>query len=270
MRILIVGAGIAGLTLAALLKQRGIKSEIIERQPDFAHSGYMLGLYPLGSKVLYGLGLMQNFLDSTTAGDTYVMCNGDGSVIQELAFHELFTHYGPYRCCSRKALIETLMKSCEGLAIKFNTTIQTLNQFNAKVHAILTDGTQGEYDLVVGADGMHSSVRKLILTAKDYKYYDTGWGGWVWWTDSETLNKNEIREFWGAGNFFGIYPTEEKFGVIAAGPTSEKEIKPYAGRTKEIIKQFPELHAQYPTIFSQLPADNEDSFFYWPLSDVRS
>lgn len=261
MRILIVGAGIAGLTLAALLKQRGIKSEIIERQPDFAHSGYMLGLYPLGSKVLYGLNLMQHFLEATTAGDTYVMCSGDGSVIQELAFHQLFTNYGPYRCCSRKALIETLMNGCEGLTIKFNTTIQTLNQFNAKVHAILTDGTQGEYDLVVGADGMHSSVRKLIFTPKDYQYYDTGWGGWVWWSNDEKLNENEIREFWGAGKFFGIYPIKDKFGVIAAGPSPKKEAKLYPGRAEDIIRRFPELHSLYPNIFSQIPADEDESFF---------
>ena len=43
MRVLIVGAGIAGLTLSALLRQKGIKPQIVDRASDFAQAGYMLG-----------------------------------------------------------------------------------------------------------------------------------------------------------------------------------------------------------------------------------
>ena len=56
MRVLIAGSGMAGLTLAGLLRQRGIAPDIIDRAPDFDHAGYVLGLYPLGNRVLHGLG----------------------------------------------------------------------------------------------------------------------------------------------------------------------------------------------------------------------
>ena len=56
MRVLIVGAGIAGLTLSALLRQKGIKPQIVDRASDFAQAGYMLGLFPMGNRVLHGLG----------------------------------------------------------------------------------------------------------------------------------------------------------------------------------------------------------------------
>ena len=46
MRILIVGAGIAGMTLAALLARRGIHATLIERAPNLEHAGYMLGREP--------------------------------------------------------------------------------------------------------------------------------------------------------------------------------------------------------------------------------
>lgn len=270
MRILIIGAGIAGLTLAALLKQRNIHCEIIERQQDLSHSGYMLGVYPLGSRVLHGLGLMQDFIDSTVSGDNYVMCTGDGTVIQQLSFKDLFTAYGPNRCFSRGVLIRVLLKGCTGIPLKFNTTVQTINPSTDKVHVILSDGTQGEYDLVVGADGLHSSVRHLVFDKNEYTYYETGWGGWVWWTDEPKLEKEVITEFWGSGHLFGTYPTEDKFGVIAVAPMVKEKIKPYSGRAYDIKKMFSELVEQYPVIFSQIPADDDETMFYWPLSDVRT
>ncbi|KTD17049.1 FAD-dependent oxidoreductase [Legionella jordanis] len=270
MRVLIVGAGIAGLTLAALLKQREIPCEIIERQANLSNAGYMLGIYPLGSKVLYGLGLMRDFIEGTVPADNYIMANGENEIIQQLPFSELFTAYGPYRCCSRKALIQVLLKGCEGIPIRFNSTLESLSSYEDKVSVTFNDGSKGEYDLLVGADGMHSSVRRLAFNKNDYDYYDTGWGGWVWWSDDPMLNKNMIREFWGEGTFFGIYPTENKFGVIAVTPTMPEKVKAYSGRANDIKKQFPELAKIYPTLFSQIPKDDDEHFFYWPLSDVRT
>lgn len=62
MRILIVGAGIGGLTLAALLRRWDVQPDIIDRAPSFDHAGYMLGLYPLGSRVLHGLQAFGDFV----------------------------------------------------------------------------------------------------------------------------------------------------------------------------------------------------------------
>ncbi|WED42807.1 FAD-dependent oxidoreductase [Legionella cardiaca] len=270
MRVLIVGAGIAGLTLAALLKQRAIPCEVIERQADLSHAGYMLGIYPLGSKVLYGLGLMESFIESTASSDNYVMANPENEIIQKLPFHELFLTYGPYRCCSRGVLLQVLLKGCQGIPIRFNTTLESISLDKDMVKVKFNDGSKGEYDLLVGADGMHSSVRKLAFNKDEYSYHETGWGGWVWWSDDPKLEENIIKEFWGEGVFFGIYPTEKKFGVIAAGPMDKKKINVYPGRADDIKKQFPELVKVYPTLFSQIPHDDDESFFYWPLSDVTS
>lgn len=65
LRILIVGAGVAGLTLAALLRQRREAPVIIEHEPALASTGYMLGLYPIGARVLHGLGLYESYLSKS-------------------------------------------------------------------------------------------------------------------------------------------------------------------------------------------------------------
>ena len=86
MKIIIAGAGIGGMALAALLRQRGVAVEIYERAPNFDHSGYMLGLYPIGARVLHGLGLMDDFLAASERMATYTVCNGHG---QEIHTYEL-------------------------------------------------------------------------------------------------------------------------------------------------------------------------------------
>ncbi|MCK5392682.1 MAG: NAD(P)-binding protein, partial [Deltaproteobacteria bacterium] len=63
MRILVVGGGIAGLTFAALLQQRGFKPTVVERIPEYGTVGYVIVLWPSGCRILKGLGVYRNLLD---------------------------------------------------------------------------------------------------------------------------------------------------------------------------------------------------------------
>jgi 2-polyprenyl-6-methoxyphenol hydroxylase-like FAD-dependent oxidoreductase len=81
MRVLIVGAGIGGLTLAAMLQRWNVKPDLIDRAPNFEHAGYMLGLYPLGSRILHGLGVFADFEAASDPMDYYALADGKGDVI---------------------------------------------------------------------------------------------------------------------------------------------------------------------------------------------
>ncbi|MEJ2411133.1 MAG: FAD-dependent monooxygenase [Novosphingobium sp.] len=73
LRVLIIGAGIAGATLGALLRRRGEPAAIIERGRPDDPGGYTLGLMPLGGRVLNGLGLAEQYLSGSVATNDYVM-----------------------------------------------------------------------------------------------------------------------------------------------------------------------------------------------------
>ncbi len=60
LRLLVVGGGIAGLTLAAALEQRGMHADVIERAHGYGGIGYVLGLWPAGLNVLYSLDLRED------------------------------------------------------------------------------------------------------------------------------------------------------------------------------------------------------------------
>ncbi len=270
MRILIVGAGIAGLTLAALLKQRGYYPTIVDRQQNISSIGHMLGIYPLGSRILYGLGLMEEFLDRSVPSDNYVMCNGKGETIHQFSLKQTFAPYGPNRSITRGTFINILLHGCIDLPLILGTELKSIDQKGDTVEVEFNDGSQEEFDLVIGADGLHSQVRSLAFTSDEYSFFETGWGGWVWWTDDPHLAPGTAMEFWGSGHMLGIYPTEYKFGAFAISPTKANKTTPYSGLRSDIRQSFSDLIQRYPVVFEQIPQDDNSNMIYWPLTDVRS
>src|SRR3954463_10906465 len=94
MRVIIVGAGIAGLTLSALLKQRGIEALIVEKTREDAPEGYVLGIWPLGSRVLHGLNLFEPFVKACREFHTYRVCDGEAQEIRSYDLRELSRSLG--------------------------------------------------------------------------------------------------------------------------------------------------------------------------------
>lgn len=270
MRILIVGAGIAGLTLAALLKQRGFTPTIIDKQHDLLHTGHMLGIYPLGNRILYGLGLMEEFLDRSVPSDHYIMCNGNGDIMHQFSLKKTFAPYGHNRSITRGTFIDVLLQGCSDLDFMLGVEVTSITQNEDIAEVTLSDGSEFECDLVVGADGVRSQVRSLVFTPEEYHYFETGWGGWVWWTDDPKLTPGTAMEFWGSGHMLGIYPTEYKFGAFAISPTQKDKMIPYPGLRSDIRQALSDLIQPYPVVFEQIPLDDNSNMCYWPLTDVRS
>jgi 2-polyprenyl-6-methoxyphenol hydroxylase and related FAD-dependent oxidoreductases len=72
MRVIVVGGGVAGLTVAALLGRTGGHSvTVLERIPAYGDAGYGLGLYPLSGAVFNALGVSAKVLERSCALDTY-------------------------------------------------------------------------------------------------------------------------------------------------------------------------------------------------------
>lgn len=270
MKILIVGAGIAGLTLAALLKQRGLTPIIIEKSESLSESGYMLGLYPIGANVLRQLNCYEAYLKSSVAGDLYEAYTDKAQLLKQFSFEPIVKQYGPYQLITRYELLDLLHQSCGDLPIRFSTEIAAIEQTADRVQVVLSDESQLEVDLVVGADGLHSHVRRFILNDAQHRYYHTGWGGWVWWAEEGVVPANTIQEYWGCGTFLGVYPVKGKVGVIAA-VDSPSEASALQGQSRQsyLQKKFERLIRARPELFSEIPSD-EQSVFFWPLNDQRA
>ncbi|WP_133129307.1 FAD-dependent oxidoreductase [Legionella yabuuchiae] len=270
MRVLIVGAGIAGLTLAGLLKQRGLNPTVIEKAASIGDVGYMLGLYPTGASVLRALKVYDQYLEVSAPGKNYEAYNIAGEKLKDFSFQPIVERYGPYQLITRYELLNLLYQACKDLEIRFNMQVSTLLQHKNEVEIQFSDQSNGMFDLVVGADGLHSAIRDLILNEDEYHYFSTGWGGWVWWSDLDTLPRHTIREYWGKGTFFGGYPVRDKVGLIAAvnHPSSEDALQGQS-RKQYLNNHFESIFSIHPEFLKDLPPDDHPVFF-WSLKDQRA
>lgn len=166
MKVLIVGAGIAGLTLALCLRRAGHAVVVLEKSPrlrdegfmiDFFGSGYdaaeRLGILPAIARVHYPVGRLA-FL----AGDGHERFSLPYPSLRKLMFGDRHFNF------MRGDLEHVLHDSLPGLTpIRFGATVDELREVNGGVDVTLSDGATQRYDLVVGADGVRSRVRDLAF-----------------------------------------------------------------------------------------------------------
>ncbi|MBI1184474.1 NAD(P)-binding protein [bacterium] len=268
MNILIVGAGIAGLTCAGLLKKQGAKFKIIERenQKIYNTSGYMLGLLPLGGRVLTELDLIEKYVDASVEMSQYEIHKEDGTLNKAYSLDFINRQYGTYRGIGRVDLIHILADNIGYENIVFDTTISQITQTENGVELIYSNGKTDEFNLVIVADGIHSETRNLLWQPNEYEYYDTKWGGWVAWLPQTNLNA--YKEYWGSSSFMGLYPVKDKVGVFLGGPnevTQKVGLKNFANEIKtEILPEFTLLH----DAINQL--ESSQNPFYWEFHDCKT
>lgn len=268
LKVLIVGAGVAGLTCAGLLEKEGIELQIIERETKekFNKSGYMLGLLPLGGRVLNALNLKEKYFQKSIQMDSYEIHKPNGEMIKNYPLDFINNNYGSYRGISRENLIELLLESIKTSQIKYDTTISELIQKDNSVEIIFNNSNRETYDIVIIAEGIHSTTRKLLLTKDEYEYYDTGWGGWVTWLDQEPISK--YREYWGTGSFLGMYPIKDKIGIFLGGPVKKIKaagLEAFVKQTSEKLKPEFKLPKKAISKFLQ-----EESPFFWEFHDCKT
>lgn len=268
LRILIIGAGVAGLTCAGLLRRQGLQPTVVERQPreQFNRSGYMLGLLPLGGRVLNELDLQKRFLESSTMMKSYNIHAGNGRLLKAYPLDFIHENYGSYRGISRMKLIDLLLERTPADDIRFDTTVTSIHDRQGSVDVTFSDGETGNFNLVVAADGLKSHSRSLVLDKNEFHYRSTGWGGWVTWR--ENLDEHEYKEFWGAGDFVGLYPVKEKTGVFIGGRLEKIADKEPSRFTSEIAKHFSDPDNTPERAFHAMDAERDP--FFWKFEDVRS
>jgi FAD-dependent urate hydroxylase len=267
MRILIVGAGIAGLTLSALLRQKGLRPQLVDRASDFDTAGYMLALFPMGNRVLHGLGAFDAFLARSEPMDVYTMCNGHGETMQTFDIASALGRFGVTRQLARADLLQILRDAAPDLPLEMAVRVTELVDHGAEVEAFAGARSLGRFDLVVGADGIHSAVRRHV--AGEVEMRPTGWGGWVWWAPAAAAPHRAVTEYWGAGRFVGIYPIRDRIGVIAAGPIDEIGHDRIGGSGVKLAGLFADYRGMARAPFDAMPANDRDMFF-WNLEDCRA
>ena len=162
-KILVVGAGVAGLAVARALRRSGAEIEIIERTttPDAGGAGIFLPANAV--RGLRALGLDDTVLASAVGIEAQRVTDHRGRVHYEVATDDLWQGIGPTVATHRATLHGALLAGVEDVTIRWGTSPESVLQDGAGVDVTFDDGATRRYDLVIGADGAHSTVRRLVF-----------------------------------------------------------------------------------------------------------
>lgn len=174
-RALVVGAGIAGLAAARAIRELGWDVNVVEQRADF--DGIDTGLFvpANGVRALAALGVLNGIACRSYAVFRLWVCCGDGSAESAARLGAVWPSVGPSIAIHRSLMQRALLKAAL-VPVRMGVRLTGIAMDGSRVSVTFDDGETSRYDLVVGADGAGSAVRRLLWPTAS-----SGYGGESWW-----------------------------------------------------------------------------------------
>ena len=168
MKIAIVGGGIGGLTAALALSQNAHDITVFERSAGIREIGAGVQISPNASRLLHSLGLGAAYSEISVNPHRVVLRRWeDDSIIRATDLDESFLsqHQVPLANVARNELVEILgdaVAARANVTMKFSTHVVSVEPGDTSSEVIFVDGSSQSFDIVIGADGIHSVVRPCV------------------------------------------------------------------------------------------------------------
>ena len=171
--IAIIGAGLGGIPAAALLQARGKNVSVYEQAPEFARLGAGINLGPNLMKIMREIGIENQLRYIGIEPDTWANreWNTGRMQFEFMMKGPLARDYGaPYLQIHRGDFHEILTETVTPGTIQFNKSLVGMDTKESVIALSFQDGTTVEAEIVIGADGINSMVRELILGPEEPTY----------------------------------------------------------------------------------------------------
>jgi 2-polyprenyl-6-methoxyphenol hydroxylase-like FAD-dependent oxidoreductase len=234
--ILVVGGGVAGLTAATALHRHGFRTELVERQQTWHTLGAGFLVHANGMRMLLALGLAASVENAGTIVSRWQFCDEQGDLLSETDLKAL---WGDVGCCvgiERPKLQRALLPGVANLRCRLGTSVTSLVQDDHHVSVGFSDGSTGDYDLVIGADGIKSTVRALTLTATTPS--DLGAMNWRSIAPIRPAGLTGFQMHLGDGCTFGLVPMGAGRTYGFAYVIQPRFHDPVEGRLERLRKRF--------------------------------
>ncbi|HVS47978.1 MAG TPA: FAD-dependent monooxygenase [Candidatus Dormibacteraeota bacterium] len=248
MKALIAGAGIAGLAAGIALRRAGLEVQIFERSPQLQEIGAGLMIWPNGSRALRSLGVEARTLEVKKV----TLSNWRGRRLVEMPVDSAYVRYGHNVSFVHRADLQAaLAKTFGPVGLHLGCEVGGFSEAEAKVQVTLIDGTVATGDLLVGADGLRSSVRRQLLGDGDPTYLgSTIWRGLVA-SERIAVPPGTGINWWGRGSeFLAFHLADRK--IYWAGVTKEpRGEKPGPGGHKQdLLDRFGDWAELVPALIA--------------------
>lgn len=243
-RIAVIGGGMGGLTAAiALTRIAGVQVTVFEQASKLGEVGAGVTVAPNAARVLDKLGIFEKIKALGAVPDGHgVYLDAMGNMVTDAAWEDTAKQYqnvGMYR----PDLINALAEEVDPETIRLGHRLKSVEALETGVRVEFENGVQEDFDAVVGADGIHSVVRKAVEQHPEPVY--SGYIVYRGVMDASRLPEDwpMISQVWmGNNRHFMCYPLQQRnlFNFVAGIPSDRPLNGPWSGpaETSELAAEF--------------------------------
>lgn len=253
---IIIGAGVGGLCTPIALQQYGFEAKVYEKVKKLGEVGAGLTLWSNALHVLRALGVADEVIAAGSRLDRSQIRTNYGETLFDARTDEMETKYGePVVAIHRADLHQILINALKPNTIRLDMNCASFEQDKNKVTVHFENGWSDSADVLIGADGIHSVVRKQMFPEIRLRYSGyTAWRGVVE-TENEAA-QGLTSESWGRGARFGIVRVDKKrvyWFATRNQPIGEKA----TGEQKKskLLGIFKKWHKPIDHLLDSTPAD---------------
>ena len=225
MKIAILGGGVAGVSSAIALKQKGFDVSVYERQAAPSNIGAGIVVWPNAAYVLDRLGVLDEIEAASGRPTRMRRLSSTNEDLGAIDIEKINGHMGySSRSILRSDFQEILTRRLESLGIAIQYThavrhIETTHPGRAEAH--FQNGLKISADVLIGADGRMASCARRYVHGNNAPVYQ-GFINWIGVYESEEDSFDEIAvaDYWGVGERFGIVPVTRHKAYWAGGVAS--------------------------------------------------
>lgn len=247
-KVIIIGGGIGGLTAAIALRNHEIPVVVHEKQPELRELGTGVGIQRVARQGLAMLGLKEQM--SAIEGERYEALHHlsyrDGRTLARIPWHR------EVAAVHRGDLLEMLKRALGEESVVLASECVDFEQDSDGVTARFANGSEDRGAVLVGADGLHSVIRKRLI-GDGLRY--SGWHVWRGMPEytHPTIALDKAVQIWGPGTVVGMYPVGPRLFWYAAAMRGETQGDPPEGRREDLLRVFAGWPEATPEVIAATP-----------------
>jgi 2-polyprenyl-6-methoxyphenol hydroxylase-like FAD-dependent oxidoreductase len=241
-KITVIGGGLGGLSVANALQQLGLRVSVYERATEFKEMGAGIVLAANAMKALDKLGIGEQVRRVGSSVKKAEIRTWDGKLLVDLPVHKQAKRYGAYSYLIHRADLQSILyQNLKPGTVVLGRKLVRKEQDTSKIRAIFENKEVVEGDLLIGADGVHSQLRRFLIGSTPLRYSGfTAFRGISYSEDERfPMELGGGFEAWGPGKRFGYsHLGKGRIFWFAAINTPLGTLKTTQNRKKTALEHF--------------------------------
>jgi 2-polyprenyl-6-methoxyphenol hydroxylase-like FAD-dependent oxidoreductase len=262
----IIGGGIAGLTAAVALAQKGIQATIFEAAPEVKPVGAGIVLAANAMLAYRKLGIDADIIPLGKQLSGFDILSSAGKLITRTDTSFLSADNAPDNFTIHRAVLHNvLLSKIPADSIQTNKRLKSFEQNEKEIVLHFEDGTSHVTNYLIAADGIHSPVRKQLVPESTPRY--AGYTCWRAVVNTAQFNEAGSSETWGTKGRFGIAPLAgDKVYWFACINALQNDTRMRSFKVADLQHEFGSYHKDVQTLLAQTP---EDALIWGDIIDIR-